>query len=107
MALYSPGKNANIVISRLIYNFLKISEWFSEKYMVPNANKSVFLTLGFNEPFPNFSFNGTTIENVTAEKIIRAVIDNKLIITSHLKNTSKKANPKTQYIFNNNKNLQP
>ena len=107
MALFSPVKNANIDISRLIYNFLKISEWFSEKYMVPNANKSVFLTLGFNDPFPNFSFNGTTIKNVTAEKIIRAVIDNKLIITSHLKNTSKKANPKTQYIFNNNKNIQP
>ena len=51
MALYSPGKNANIVISRLIYNFLKISEWFSEKYVVPNADKCLFLTLGFKEPF--------------------------------------------------------
>ena len=33
--------------------------------MVLNADKCNFLTIGFNEPFPDFSFNETTIDNVT------------------------------------------
>ena len=45
-------------------------EWFNENYMVVNAGKCHFLTVCFNEPFPDFSFNNTTIENVTEEKIL-------------------------------------
>ena len=33
--------------------------------MAFNADKCHFLTVGFNEPFPDFPFNDTTIENVT------------------------------------------
>ena len=38
--------------------------------MVLNADKYHFLTVGFNEPFPYFSFNDTTIENINEEKIL-------------------------------------
>ena len=59
-----------------------------------NADKCHFLTAGFNESFPDFSFNNTTIENVTEEKILGLVIDNKLNFKSHLKNLWKMANQK-------------
>ena len=63
--MYSSEKSANIVIDRLRHDFALISEWFYENYMVLNADKCHFLTVGFNEPFPDFPFNDTTIENVT------------------------------------------
>ena len=68
--------------------------FFFENCMNLNADKCHFLTAGFNESFPDFSFNNTTIENVTEEKILGLVIDNKLNFKSHLKNLWKKANQK-------------
>ena len=62
--------------------------------MVLNIDKSHFLTVSFNEPFPDFSVNDTAIENVTEEKILGIVADNKLSFKSHLKNICKKANLK-------------
>ena len=35
----------------------------NKNYMVLNANKCHFLTVGFNESFPDLSLNDTTIEN--------------------------------------------
>ena len=54
------------------------AECFYENNIVLNADKSYFLTLGLSEHFPDFSFNVTTIENATEEKILGIVIDNKL-----------------------------
>ena len=62
--------------------------------MVLNADKCHFLTVGFNESFPDFSFNDTTIKNVTKEKILGIKISNKLKFRSHFKNICKKANQK-------------
>ena len=45
--------------------------------MVLNACKCHFLTVGFNELIPDFSFNDTINENITEEKIPGIVIDNK------------------------------
>ena len=75
--MYSSDKNANIVISRLRHDFAIISEWVYENYMVLNADKCHYLTIGFNEPFPDFSFNDTIIENINEEKILGIVIVNK------------------------------
>ena len=52
------------------------------------------ITASFNESFPDFSFNYTTVGNVTEEKILGIVIDNKLNFKSHLKSICKKANQK-------------
>ena len=68
--MYSSDKNANIVINKIRDGFATMSEWFYEKYMDLNPDKYHFLTLGFNESSPYFSFNDTTIENVTGEKIL-------------------------------------
>ena len=90
--MYSSDKNSNIVISRLRHDFAIISEWFHENCMLINPDKSHFLTLGFNKPFPDFSFEDTIIKNVTGEKILRVVIDNNLNLKSHIKNVYEKAN---------------
>ena len=76
--MYSSDKNSNIVISRLKYDFGIISEWFYENHiMVLNPHKCHFLILGFNKLFPDFYFENTIIKNVTEEKILGIVIDNK------------------------------
>ena len=53
--------------------------------MVLNDDKGHFLSVGFHEPLPDFSFNGNKIENVTEEKILGIVTDNKLNFKSHWK----------------------
>ena len=47
--------------------------------MVLNADMCHFLTLDFNEPFLDFNgtFDDTKIENVTEEKMLGIVFDNK------------------------------
>ena len=47
-------------------------------FVVLNADKCHLLTLGFNEPFPDFSFDNTTTENVTEQKVLAIVNDNEL-----------------------------
>ena len=49
----------DIVISRLRHNFTIIAEWFYEDDMVLIVYKCNFLTVSFNEQFPDFSFNDT------------------------------------------------
>ena len=84
----------NIVISRLRCNFAILSEWFYENYMSLNADKRHFLTQDFNEPFPDFSFDDTTIVNVTEGKILRILFDKKLYFKCPLKSACKKGNQK-------------
>ena len=44
----------------------------------------LFLTLGFQDAQPNFSYDNITIKNVSEEKILGITIDNKLTFKSHL-----------------------
>ena len=92
--MHSSDKSSNIVISRLRHDFAITSEWFYENYMVLNPGKCHFLTLGFNKPFSDFSFENTIIKNVTEEKIQGIVIDNNLNFKSHMKKICEKANQK-------------
>ena len=62
--------------------------------MVPNPDKCHSLTLGFNKPFPDFSFESSIIKNVTEEKILGIVIDRNLNFKSHMKKICNKANQK-------------
>ena len=92
--MYFSDKNGNILINRRRHDFAIMSGWFYENCMVLNADKCHFLTVSFNEPFPDFSFSDTTIENVTTKNLLGIVIDNKLNFKSHLKIYAKKANQK-------------
>ena len=62
--------------------------------MILNPGKCYFLTLGFQDAQPNFSYDNITIKNVSEEKILGITIDNKLTFKNHLKNICKKANQK-------------
>ena len=62
--------------------------------MVLNPRKCHFLTLGFNEPFPDFSFKNTIIKNVTGGQILKILIDNNLNFKSHMKKVCEKTNQK-------------
>ena len=92
--MYSSDENSNFVISRRRHDFAIISEWFYKNYMVLNPDKCHFITLGFNKPFPDFSFKNTIIKNVTEEKILRILIDNNLNFKSHMKKIYEKAKQK-------------
>ena len=61
--------------------------------MILNSDKCYFLTLGFQDVRPNFSYDNVTVKNVS-EKIVCITIDKKLTFKSHLKNICKKANQK-------------
>ena len=58
--------------------------------MILKPDKCYFLTLGFQDVQPNFSYDNITVKNVSEEKILGITIDNKLSFKSHLKNICKK-----------------
>ena len=74
--IYSSDKHSNIVIGRLRHDFAIISKGFYENYMVLYPDKCHFLTLGFNKPFPDSSFEITIIKNGTKAEILGIVTDN-------------------------------
>ena len=61
--------------------------------MVINPGKC-FLTLGFNKPFADFSFENSIIKSVTEEKILGKVIDNDINFKSLMKKICNEANQK-------------
>ena len=75
-------------------DFSKIFKRFYENFMIANPDKYYFLTLGFQDARPNFSYDNITIKNTSEENILGITIDNKLTFKSHLKNICKKANQK-------------
>ena len=92
---YFLNNNSNIVLSRLRHDFVIILEWLYENYMVLNSDKCYFLTLDFNKPFPDFSFENTITKSVTKEKIFGIVNENYLNLKFQMKKTCEKSQPKT------------
>ena len=86
-------KNTNIVINRIRHDFAVRCEWFYEHCMVFSPDKSYYLALSFDNRFPDFSFNDTTIENINGEKI-SGIVNDKLSLKFYLKNIYKKTNQK-------------
>ena len=76
--LYTSGNGPNAVINRLKEDFSKMFKWFYENFMILNPDKCYFLTLGFQDVQPNFSYNNFTTKNVSEEKVLGITIDNKL-----------------------------
>ena len=92
--LYASGESLSIIIENLKANSSWISKWFHKNFMVLNPDKFHFMVLGDSNCTCNFTCNGTTIERSKEEKVLGIMIDDKLTFTSHLGNTSKKANKK-------------
>ena len=89
-----PGESLSIIIENLKADFLRISKWFHENFMVLNPDKSHFMVLGDSNFTCSFTCNRTTIETSKEEKVLGITIDDKLTFTSHLGNIIKKANQK-------------
>ena len=66
--LYTSGNDANAVISKLKQDFSKIFKWFYEHFMILNTDKCYFLTLGFQDAQPNFSYGNIINEMYQKEK---------------------------------------
>ena len=62
--------------------------------MIFDADKCNFLTLGFQDAQPSFSYDKLTIKNLSGDKMLGITIDNKLTFKNHWKNICKKANQK-------------
>ena len=60
--------------------------------MTLSPDKCHLLTVGFNKPFADLSFESTIIKTVMKEKILGIVIDNNLNFKSHMKKICNKAN---------------
>ena len=88
--LYTSGNDANAVINKLKQDFSKIFKWFYENFMILNLDKCYFLTLGFQDVQPNFSYNNLTTKNVSEEKVLGITIDNKLTLNIIWKISAKK-----------------
>ena len=92
--LYACNKDENKIMQDLLQDFTNLSNWFYENYLVLNADKCHFMTLGFKSPLPNFIFKKEVIKNSPEEKILGITIDNKLTFESHLETICKVANQK-------------
>ena len=75
--------------------------------MILNPDKRYFLTLGFHDGQPNFSYDNITIKNASEKKILGIAINNKLTFKSHLKNICKKANQKLNALARITKSRHP
>ena len=80
------------MISGLMGDFVIISILFYENCIFINSDKCYSLTVGFDQPFLEFSFNDITIKNATGKKIFWIVINSKL--NARFKIINKKANQK-------------
>ena len=68
-----------------------VTKWFYEKYMILNSGKCHFMCLGQNTVKKKFVYDNTKMKNSKEEKILGAIVDNKLTFQSHVKNLCKKA----------------
>ena len=73
------------------FDFVLVSNWFEENYMVLNADKCHFTWLGNDTENETFIFNNFIFNNSHEEKILGVSIDKKITFKSHIKILSKKA----------------
>ena len=92
--LYASGESLSITIESLKADFLRISKWLHENFMVLNPDKCHFMVLGDSNCTCNLTCNGATIERSKEENVLGRTIGHKLTFTSHLRNMIKNANQK-------------
>ena len=90
--LFAFGKTFDEVTRKLQNDFLVSDEWFFNNFLVLNSDKCPFLTLGAPNTLPNIKCKNITIKSSTSEKLLGAIIDNKLDFTEHLNTVCIKKN---------------
>ena len=61
--LYASGESLSIIIENLKVDFLRISKWSRENFMVLNPDKFYFMVLGDSNCTYSFICNGKPIES--------------------------------------------
>ena len=92
--LYTSGYNLKEVKEVLLNDLNKVTEWFFENDMALNAGKCYFMCLDKNTENETFTFKDTIMNNSREEKILGAIIGNRLIFSSHIREVCKKASQK-------------
>ena len=89
--LYSIGKDVDLIKGMLHKDFMAVTEWFYDNYMVLNPRKCHYMCLEKNSNNDKFVFDNLGLENRNEEVILGTAIDNKLTFDSHMKNICRKA----------------
>ena len=92
--LYTSGYDLKEVKEVLLNDLNKVTEWFFENDMALNAGKCYFMCLDKNTENETFTFKDTIMNNSREEKILGAIIGNRLIFSSHIREVCKKASQK-------------
>ena len=88
--LYSIGNTIESVKKALSSNFRIIQNWFHENLMVLNAKKCHYMCFGIGSENDSFVLDGIKLPNSCQEKILGAIIDNKLKFDPRIRNMCKK-----------------
>ena len=97
--LFSCEENFDLVYEKLRSDFAILSKWYFDNFLVLNAGKCHFMTLGTGNTFFDFQCDDVIIENKQEELILGILIDNELSFQSHVNSICKKANQKLNALF--------
>ena len=92
--LFPCEENFDLVYEKLRSDFAILSKWYFDNFLVLNAGKCHFMTLGTGNTVFNFQCDDVIIENKQEESIFGILIDNELSFQSHVNSICKKANQK-------------
>ena len=90
--LHSIGKDREKNLLRK--DFMALTEWFFENYMVLNQTKCHYMSIDRNPENDKFEFGNFLLGNSKEEVVLGITIDNKLTFDSRIKNICRKAGQK-------------
>ena len=108
--LHSIGKDREKNVLRK--DFMSLTEWFFENYMVLNQTKCHYMSIGRNPEDDKFEFDNFLLGNSKEEVVLGITVDNKFTFDSCIKNICRKAGQKlgallriTNYLNSSQKKL--
>ena len=105
--LFSCDKTFDLIYQSLKIDFTILKKWYFDNYLVLNADKCHFMTIGPGNNCFDFQVDDTIIKNSQEEKILGVIIDNELNFQSHINSICKKANQKLNALFRISNNMMP
>ena len=86
---------------------MKLRKWYFNNYLVLNADKCHFMTMGTGNSCFDFQVGDTTIKNSQEEKILGVIIDKNLNFQIHVKSICRIANQKLNALFRISNHMMP
>ena len=93
--MQTSDKRLSKIIDSLRYEFIILSKWFYNNFLVLNPDKCSFMLLGADDSLQtNLVCDDEILKNTKQEKVVGVTLDNKLNFATHLLNITKNANKK-------------